>query len=101
MAIIWDDNKNRKNIEKHGVDFELAQDVFDDPHRMERRDDDHSDKEERRQTIGMVRQMLFVVYTERGDDTLLITARKAEPHERRIYYGDRTKYPKGWGPVNS
>ncbi|MHC6204113.1 hypothetical protein ACYULU_13090 [Breznakiellaceae bacterium SP9] len=44
--------------------------------------------------------VLFVVYTERGDDTLLITARVAEPKERRIYYGDDTKYLKGWRRVN-
>ncbi|GHU24265.1 hypothetical protein FACS1894172_10520 [Spirochaetia bacterium] len=100
MAILWDEDKNRKNIAKHGVYFEDAQVVFDDPERIQRRDDDHSDEEERVQTIGMAKGVLFAVYTERGADTLLITARKAEPHERRIYYGDSTKYPKGWGPVN-
>jgi uncharacterized DUF497 family protein len=99
MAIIWDDNKNRKNIEKHGVDFEVAQDVFLDRGCIHRRDDDHSDGEERWQTIGMARQVLFVVYTERGEDTQLITARIAEPKERRIYYGDSTKFPKGWERV--
>jgi uncharacterized DUF497 family protein len=96
MAILWDDNKNRKNIEKHGVSFNTAQYVFDDPKRMERRDDDHSDEEERWQTIGMSGQMLFVVYTERGDDTLLITVRLAEPYERRIYYGDSAKHMETW-----
>jgi uncharacterized DUF497 family protein len=67
---------------------------------MERRDDDHSDEEERIQTIGLARRVLFVVYTEYGDDTVVITARIAEPKERRMYYGDGTKYPKGWGRVN-
>ncbi|WP_010259690.1 BrnT family toxin [Treponema primitia] len=100
MAIVWDDNKNRINIQKHGIDFELAQDVFLDPDCLQRRDDDHSDEEERWQIMGMAQQVLFVVCTERGDDTLLITARKAEPKERRIYYGDRTKYPKGWKSIN-
>jgi uncharacterized DUF497 family protein len=101
MAILWDEDKNRKNVRKHGVAFEDAQYVFLDPRRMERRDDDHSDEEERVQTMGAAEDVLFVVYTERGDDTLLITARFAEPKERRIYYGDSTKYPKGWERVNS
>jgi uncharacterized DUF497 family protein len=101
MAIIWDENKNRKNIEKHGVDFEVAQYVFLDPDCIQRRDDDHSDNEERWQIMGLAEDILFVVYTECGEDTLLITARIAEPKERRIYYGDSTKYPKGWGRVNA
>ncbi|GHT89082.1 hypothetical protein FACS1894137_17850 [Spirochaetia bacterium] len=63
--------------------------------------DDHSDEEDRIQTIGLAEDILFVVYTERGDDTLLITARLAEPKERRIYYGDSTKYLQGWRRVNS
>jgi uncharacterized DUF497 family protein len=67
---------------------------------VQRRDDDHSDEEERWQTMGLAEDVLFIVYTERGDDTLLITARKAGPKERRIYYGNSTKYPKGWYPVN-
>jgi uncharacterized DUF497 family protein len=101
MVIIWDDNKNLKNIRKHGIDFELAQDVFLDPDCIQRRDDDHSDEEERWQIMGQAEDVLFVVYTERGDDTLLITARIAGSKERRIYYGDRTKYPKGWERINS
>ncbi|GHU24246.1 hypothetical protein FACS1894172_10590 [Spirochaetia bacterium] len=96
MAILWDEDKNRKNIAKHGVSFNTVQYVFNDPLRMERRDDDHSDTEERWQTIGNFKDVLFVVYTERGDDTIIITARLAEPHERRIYNGDDNKHMGTW-----
>jgi hypothetical protein len=48
------------------------------------------------QTIGIAGKVLFVVYTERGDLTRIISARFAEPFERRIYYGDSEIYPGGW-----
>ena len=54
---------------------------------MERRDEDSSDDEERWQTMGFLDDVLFVVYTERGDATRIISARIAEPFERRIYHG--------------
>jgi hypothetical protein len=47
-------------------------------------DDDSSDSEDRWQTMGFVGNVLFVVYTERGDVTRIISARVAEPFERRI-----------------
>jgi uncharacterized DUF497 family protein len=37
--------------------------------------------------MGFVDDVLFVVFTERGDVTRIISARIAEPFERRIYYG--------------
>jgi uncharacterized DUF497 family protein len=100
MNIVWDEDKERENIEKHGVSFRTAQYVFTDYNRMERRDDDHSEKEDRWQTLGFFNELLFVVYTERADETRLITARIAEPKERRIYYGDHTQYHRGWERTN-
>ena len=41
--------------------------------------------------------VLFVVYTERADTTRIISARLAEPFERRIYYGDSEIH--GWRRV--
>jgi uncharacterized DUF497 family protein len=98
MAFIWDPVKAEQNVREHGVYFEDAAYVFDDPLRIKRRDDDSSIDEERYQTIGMAGHILFVVYTEEGDDdTRLISARIADPKERRIYYGRiGTSYPFGW-----
>jgi uncharacterized DUF497 family protein len=97
MAFIWDPEKAEKNFRFHGVRFEAAEYVFDDPRRIKRRDDDSSESEERYQTIGMTRRLLFVVYTEEGeDDTRLISARFADPKERRIYHGFSEAYPYGW-----
>ena len=65
---------------------------------MERHDDDSSGNEERWQTMGFFGNVLFVVYTERGDVIRIISARVAEPFERRIYHGDGKAH--GWQRVN-
>ncbi len=83
----WDDGKNRLNIEKHGVDFQLAKLIFEGP--VLSRVDDRADYGEvRMMGIGVVsdRAVLAVVYTERLDSTRLISARPASRREREIYY---------------
>ena len=67
---------------------------------MERYDDDSSIGEERWQTMGFFNDVLFVVYTERVDVTWILSARVAEPFERRIYNGDSSIHPRGWEKVN-
>jgi len=72
--------------------------VFYDLDRIKRRDDDHSEYEERWQTIGMFDKVLFVVYTEEitEGNIRIISARQASPKERRIYNGNSETYPYGW-----
>lgn len=82
----WDDEKAALNWRKHRVDFNDAAKVFNDPYRIEEFDEEHSDYEDRWQVIGMVDDILFVIYTERGEYTRLISARKATAIERRKYY---------------
>ncbi|MDR1804170.1 MAG: BrnT family toxin, partial [Treponema sp.] len=85
----WDEDKEQENFRIHGTHFEDAKRVFLDCLRMERHDDDSGNGEDRWQTMGLSsKNVLFVVYTERGDVTRIISARVAEPFERRIYYGD-------------
>ena len=98
MVFEWDPEKERENFEKHGIDFEAAERIFFDYCRMERHDDDSSDSEDRWQTMGLFDNVLFVVYAERGDVIRIISARIAEPFERRIYYGNSETY--GWQRVN-
>ena len=87
----WYSEKERLNIEKHGIDLEAVERVFDDPFRIVQYDDLHSGLEDRWQTLGMDNGILFAVYTERGKKIRVITAREATPEERRIYYGTSTK----------
>ena len=83
--IEWDENKNRLNKIKHGVDFNQAAKVFEDNFRLEEIDKKHSDEETRYITIGRVNDILFVVYTEREEFTRLISARRATKKERVKY----------------
>lgn len=83
----WDKKKNAINKQKHGVAFEDAVRVFLDENALDIPDDSHSADEDRRIIIGKVKEVLFVVYTERTDITRIISARKATPKERRLYYG--------------
>ncbi|MBR3498795.1 MAG: BrnT family toxin [Selenomonadaceae bacterium] len=88
----WDSDKAALNWQKHKVHFEDAALVFADENRIERFDDEHSDDEDRYITIGRVKEILFVVYTERLDKTRLISARRATVEERRDYYAGDESY---------
>lgn len=58
----WDEDKDRVNLAKHGVDFETAASVFYDPLAMTAYDPVHSVEEERWNTVGSARNgsVLFV-----------------------------------------
>lgn len=82
----WDDAKNRQNIEKHGVSFELAQRIFDGP--VFTWIDDRQDYGERREiSIGKVDGaiMLTVAHTDRSGVRRFISARRASRRERSRY----------------
>ena len=81
----WDEDKAALNLKKHGIDFRDAVRVFYDVDRIEWYDIAHSVDEDRYNTIGKVRDVIFVVYTERRERTRIISARKATPNERRMY----------------
>lgn len=83
----WDDEKNKKNFQKHHIYFEDAAFVFLDEFKIDDYDEFHSDFEERVKVIGRVGNILTVIYTERGDKYRLISARKANKREREDYYG--------------
>ncbi len=83
----WDEDKAAANIRKHGISFETAGRVFQDDSLIEIFDSLHSDDENRMLAIGLVDEILSVVYTERHEQTIrLISARKATKKERSMYY---------------
>jgi len=100
--IEFDPEKAKINFQEHKIRFETAALVFSDPLRIERRDDSESNTsgEERWQTLGMVHKVLFVVYTERGKKTRLISARVANKAEKRSYYGHDDNNRKGWAKAD-
>ena len=92
MRFSFDLNKNRINQEKHGVSFELAELVFDDPRALSRQDR-FENGEMRWQTIGMVGEsllILLVAHTVEDDSEdcehiRIISARRATRVERKFY----------------
>ena len=90
LIVEWDDDKNALNWKKHKIYFEDAARVFLDENRIDYLDELHGDDEERWKVIGRVKNILVVIYTERGEKLRLISARKAEKEEEEEYYG---QYP--------
>jgi hypothetical protein len=85
--LTWDDDKAAANQEKHGVSFEEAQTVFDNPRAVIFEDEAHSDSESRGIIIGHSarNRLLLVCFTERTDSIRIISARRATTKERRDY----------------
>lgn len=100
VALIeWDPAKERSNVRKHGISFEIAQNVFDDPDALVDRDR-FEGGEYRWQTMGLVDNelLLFVAHTvrEAEDDEIIriISARRVTRSERKRYEREhRQKYP--------
>ncbi len=91
----WDPEKAEANLRKHRVSFPLATRVFADPFAMT--DQDRIENHEYRwQTVGLVEGILLLVaHTVRNDDDgveviRIISARRAEPKERRRYEQNRS-----------
>jgi hypothetical protein len=89
MRFEWDEEKNRGNVAKHKISFEIAVSVFDDRHEISIQDR-IVEGEERWQTLGMIAGVVyFVAHTwlyEAGDEVIrIISARRATPSERRAY----------------
>jgi uncharacterized DUF497 family protein len=80
----WDAAKSRANRRKHGVEFEEAMTVFEDPSSLEIADPDHSVVEARYVLLGRSRsgRLLTVIHTDRGATIRLIGARPASWRER-------------------
>jgi uncharacterized DUF497 family protein len=82
----WDTLKAANNVEKHGVDFDTATEIFDDPDLIEIIDS-RTYGERRYKAVGASRGMiLFSAYTMRGEDVCrIISARRASRRERATY----------------
>ena len=88
----WDEKKNKENIAKHGVPFEVAQYAFADSNRVIAEDLSHSEEERRYYCFGRVGDGIITVrFTYRGNVIRLIGAgywrkgRKIYEEENKIY----------------
>ena len=87
MEFKWDEEKASANLAKHGVSFEEAITVFDDPLYVDFYDPRHSQGEHRYIIIGESRQgrLLIVSYTDRHEIIRPINARRLTRSEREDY----------------
>ncbi len=90
MQFEWNAEKVKANLKKHGVSFDEAKTVFDDPLFVIFAEPDHSFEENRFIIMGESNQnrLLVVSYTERPPKTRLISAREATRPERKKYEED-------------
>ncbi|MFZ0255815.1 MAG: BrnT family toxin [Gammaproteobacteria bacterium] len=87
MEFEWDETKEQTNLEKHGVSFDEAKQIFDGPV-LTRVDDRQNYGEIREISLGILSPdaPVVVVHTVRGNNTRLISARKANSRERKVFY---------------
>ncbi len=92
LTFEWDSAKNDTNITKHKLSFEEAKTVFTDEYGRLIADPDHSIDEDRFLLLGasINSRLLIVCHCVREEHSIrIISARKADKQERKIYEGYR------------
>ncbi|HUX44527.1 MAG TPA: BrnT family toxin [Terracidiphilus sp.] len=87
--LVWNEAKRKANIRKHGLDFQDACLVYDNPGKCTY--ESHRPEESRWMDIAMAMihgQLLTLIYTRRGDDIRVISFRPASREERKQYEED-------------
>jgi len=91
MMITFEWDKNQANIKKHGISFERAKAIFENP-TASWVDDRQEYNEMREISLGIIDDavVIAVVHTDRKDNIRIISARLANKEERKKY-DDATK----------
>ncbi len=86
MKFEWDENKNVLNIQKHGIDFNDAKQIFD--NKILTKEDTRKDyKEKRWIAIGLlIEYIVVIIYTVRNNSVRIISVRLANKNEKKKYY---------------
>jgi uncharacterized DUF497 family protein len=92
MKFNWDENKNKKNKQKHKISFELAKQVFDDRHLLSWLDGEY-ENEERWINLGCIDGLVVIIvvhtfrrYRNEQEIIRIISARKSTKKEYEIYF---------------
>ena len=91
MKFEWDENKNALNKKEHGISFEYAQEIFDDPMQLSKLDFRFNYREERWITVGSTKNLKILVvanlfFTDDGYEIIrIISARRANTKEALEY----------------
>lgn len=83
----WDSGNDQKNLHKHGVSCEEAQQIFLNQPLIVGDDEKHSRHEPRYRALGMANhgRLLYVTFTLRGNLVRIISARSMHRRERSFY----------------
>ena len=86
MDFEWDENKNKYNINKHGIDFNDSKQIFDKPILV--KEDTKKDYGEKRWiAIGLLIEFVVVtVFTFRNKIIRIISIRLANKKEKEKYH---------------
>ena len=93
MRFEWDQGKNFTNLKKHGISFDEAIEIFDDPLHVSILDEKYSYFEERWITVGATKNISIIVvvnlfFSDEGEEIIrVISAREATNNERKKYEG--------------
>jgi hypothetical protein len=81
----WDNDKNARNLAKHGISFEEASTIFEGPVLINA--DESSPDEPRERSYGLINgiAVICVIHTDKGEATRIISARKATKTERDLF----------------
>ncbi len=87
LVFEWDEGKAKANAAKHGVDFEEARTIFNDPQLLTFEDLYHSEHEQRYLSLGISLRghLLIAAHTEEGETIRLISCRATTRRERKTY----------------
>ena len=84
MEFEWDENKSRANKSKHGIDFKIATELWNDQDRIEIQTNFPTEK--RNALIGKIGHKLWTaIFTRRVDATRIISVRRARKKETKLY----------------
>ncbi len=87
LAFEWGEDKAEENLRKHGVGFEEAKSIFNDPFSITIYDHEHSIDEGRYVDIDLSLKggLIVVPYTERGENIRIISRRRTTKKEQKDY----------------
>lgn len=86
MRVTWDEAKARESLKRHGVDFADAAVALEDLNALTAEDQNHAEQRFTTLCMDPALNVLVVVHTNpRGDEIRLISARKADPQQRKQY----------------
>jgi len=85
LSFEYDDNKSKQNLAKHGIDFDAAQSLWNDPDLLETPAKNAAD-EIRFLVIGTISQKHWsAIITYRGKNIRIISVRRSRNEEVNFY----------------